>query len=48
MNETEKQENYSMDDRGEIIIHQTIDGLPKIDRCKHAERNGVAVTGTDG
>ena len=31
MNETGKQEDYSMDDRGEIIIYQTEDGLTKID-----------------
>jgi len=31
MNEIEKQEDYRMDDRGEIIIYQTEDGLTKID-----------------
>ncbi|MCR0327053.1 virulence RhuM family protein [[Clostridium] innocuum] len=31
MNETGKQEDYSMDDRGKVIIYQTEDGLTKID-----------------
>ena len=31
MNEYEKQEDDGMDDRGEIIIYQTEDGLTKID-----------------